>query len=76
MNNVNRIAMVGAIATMLSLSACMWNHGERGDRARDGNQERSSNSHGTDRDRNGQPCDEHRQDGDNRHDDDCRPKSP
>jgi hypothetical protein len=76
MNNVNRIVMVGTIATMLSLSACMWNHEGRGDRARDRSQERSSDSHRTDRDRDGRSCDEHRQDGDNRRDDDCRPSRP
>jgi hypothetical protein len=76
MSNASRIAMVGTIVTLLSLSGCVWDRGMRGVHARDDRADRRSESHRTDRDRNGQPCDEHRQGSDRDHDDDCRPARP
>jgi len=72
MNTASQIATVGAIITLMGLSACVWNRGMGDGSAYDHGQNRSSATQRDSRDRNGQRCDDRGHAGDAHHDDDCR----
>ena len=72
MNIITRIATVGAVASLIGLSACVLDPGRRDARydQRDGGRSETTRHDG--RDHDGRPCDSNRRDGDDRHDNDCR----
>lgn len=77
-STTHRIAVLSAVVALLGLSGCVWERGMGRGGYGDQRSENRRGDHNSDsqrdrRDRDGRPCDQRGQEGDRRHDDDCRP---